>query len=60
MKILIYGGVFVGGIVTGLYIAKLYARAKTESAINSVLPDFLKGTIVETGLDRLIVPSVSG
>jgi hypothetical protein len=60
LKILIYGAVFAGGIATGLYIAKLYARSKTQGAIHDVLPGWLQGGAVEEGLDRLIVPSVSG
>ena len=64
---LIYGGVFVGGVATGLYIAKLYARHQTEGAIGGaldwvggVLGTNLRGGSIEQTADRLIVPSVSG
>jgi len=52
--------IFVGGVVVGLLIAKQYARIKTEGAIHDVLPDALRGGVIEEGLNRLIVPSVSG
>jgi hypothetical protein len=53
--------IFVGGVATGLYIAKLYARNKTESAVHDVLSKIgLSGGAIEETANRLIVPSVSG
>lgn len=61
MKILIYSGIFAGGVATGLYIAKLYARSKTEGAVHDALAKVgLGGGIIEETANRLIVPSVSG
>jgi hypothetical protein len=53
--------IFVGGVATGLLIAKLYARSRTEGAIHDALDKFgLGGGQIEEAAKRLIVPSVSG
>lgn len=51
---------FAGGVVTGLLIAKLYARSQWSSAIHDGLAKFgIGGGVIEETADRLILPTVS-
>ena len=61
MKWLIYGGVFAGGVVTGLWIAKMYARNKVEDAIHDGLSKVnLEGGQVENLVKQIVVPLTVG
>lgn len=60
-KVVTYGLLFVGGVATGLFIAKLYAKKKTEDSVHSVLDAIgLGGGTIEEIADSIIVPQVVG
>jgi len=59
VKVVIYGLVFVGGVATGLFIAKQYARAQVGDAIHKGLDEFgLGGGVLEDTAKRLLIPVV--
>lgn len=55
-----YGLVFVGGVATGLLIAKLYAHSAAADAIHTGLSAIgLGGGVTETIVDRLALPEIA-
>lgn len=59
-KAVTYSLLFVGGIATGLLIAKFYARHQVEGGIHSALDAFgLGGGKLEDLADSIIVPQVA-